>query len=195
MDWNRNTRVEAIRDALWCLIAFGLIACAATPLPDEKPAGMRVNTRAHEARQAATAAELEALHPARTERGIVFTFGDASFDLGRAELKEGAVRSLGDIAQFLHEHPERRVLIESFTDSNGSNASNIELSQSRADAVAMLLIQRGIDARRLAAIGFGARFPVANEIDAAGRERNRRVEVIVTRGADAIPYRVIPAAL
>ena len=192
-------RLGAIRDALWCLIAIGIVACAATPLPAplpvDKSAGIPVATRAHEARQALAAAQFEALHPARTARGLVLILGDASFDTGRAALTPGAIHSVEELAQFLHEYPERRVLIEAFTDSRGGDAYNIELSQSRADAVAMVLIHRGIDARRMGAIGFGARFPVANEANAAGQERNRRVEITVTHGDEAIPYRKFAVVL
>ena len=192
-----------IRDVLRWLIAFSIVACATTPLPTKKPEGapgarvapvVPIDTRAHEA-QLAAAARFEELHATRTARGIALTLAGAAFDRGGAQLKPDAIRTVDELAQFLAEHPERRVLIEAFTDSDGSNAYNIELSQSRADSVAMTLIHHGIDARRLAAIGFGERFPVAKDGSEAGRERNRRVEITVTRGAEAIPYRVITAAL
>jgi len=188
--------LDAIANALWSLTAFGIVAGAVTPLPADQAVRTPVETREHEARQAAamTEAQLEQLHPARTARGIVFTVGDTSFDVGRAALQGNAMRALDEIALFLRENPERRVLIEGFTDSHGSRTFNLELSQSRADAVAMALIQRGVEATRLGAVGLGARFPVASEIDERSRQRNRRVEVTVTRGAEAIPFRVFSAA-
>jgi outer membrane protein OmpA-like peptidoglycan-associated protein len=66
------------------------------------------------------------------------------FDTGRAELKPGSQRSLEQIAAFLNEHPQRNVQIEGFTD-NQADDYNLELSQRRADAVAMAIIRRGID--------------------------------------------------
>ena len=81
---------------------------------------------------------------------------------GKAQLKPGAERSLDQIAAFLNENPERRVQIEGFTDSQGTDEYNLELSQSRADAVAMAIIQRGIDAQRVRAMGYGEEFPVAS---------------------------------
>jgi len=188
--------LDAVANALWSLMAFGIVAGAVTPLPAEEGARAQVDSREHEAHQAAamTEVQLERLHPARTARGIVFTLVDASFDVGSAALKANAIRPLDEIALFLRQNPERHVLIEGFTDSHGSSTFNLELSQSRADAVAMALIQRGVEAPRLGAVGLGARFPVASEIDEHGRERNRRVEVTVTRGAEAIPFRVFSAA-
>ena len=80
-------------------------------------------------------AELDALQSDPTERGMVLTLGDVLFDTGRAELKPGATRNLDQLAQFLAEHPERRVQVDGFTDSVGTDEYNRELSQLRADAV------------------------------------------------------------
>ena len=80
-------------------------------------------------------AELDQLKATPTPRGMVMTLGDVLFDTGRAELKSGASRKLDQLAQFLSEHPDRRVQIDGFTDSVGTDAYNEELSQHRADAV------------------------------------------------------------
>ena len=93
------------------------------------------------------------------------------------------------IAAFLDENPERRVQIEGFTDSQGTDDYNLELSQSRADAVAMAIIQRGIDAQRVRALGYGEGFPVASNANAGSRQLNRRVEIIVSNGSAEIPGR------
>jgi outer membrane protein OmpA-like peptidoglycan-associated protein len=81
------------------------------------------------------------------------------------------------------------VQIEAFTDDQGTNDYNLELSQSRADTVAMAIIHRGIDAQRIRATGYGEGFPVAGNNDAGSRQLNRRVEVIVSNGGQAIPGR------
>jgi len=76
--------------------------------------------------------------------------------------------------------PERTVQIEGYTDSTGSDALNQSLSERRAEAVRVALIDRGIDMRRIAARGFGKSNPVANNDTAAGRQQNRRVEVVIS---------------
>jgi len=135
---------------------------------------------------------LEDLQAAQTPRGIVLTLNDALFDSGKAQLKSGARRSIDEIAAFLGENPGRRVQVEAFTDSDGTNDYNLELSQSRADAVAMAIIKRGIDAQRVRALGYGEEFPVAGNTSDGSRQRNRRVEIIVSNGDDAIPGRAVP---
>jgi outer membrane protein OmpA-like peptidoglycan-associated protein len=81
------------------------------------------------------------------------------------------------------------VQIEGFTDSQGGNDYNLELSQKRADAVAMAIIQRGIDAQRVRAMGYGEEFPKASNTDAGSRQLNRRVEIVVSNDERAIPGR------
>jgi outer membrane protein OmpA-like peptidoglycan-associated protein len=125
-------------------------------------------------------AELEALKATPTPRGLVMTLGgDVLFDTGRSELKSGAARRLDQLAQFLVEHPERRVQIDGFTDSIGSDAYNEDLSQRRADAVKSALLSRGVDAARIGTEGYGKAYPVANNNDSGGRQLNRRVEVVI----------------
>jgi outer membrane protein OmpA-like peptidoglycan-associated protein len=135
------------------------------------------------------AAELENLQASQTKRGIVLTLDDVLFDTGKAQLKSGADRSLDQIAAFLAENPERRVQIEGFTDAQGTDEYNLELSQRRADSVAMAIIRRGIDAQRVRAMGFGEEYPVASNDSAGSRQLNRRVEIIVSNDNAAIPSR------
>jgi outer membrane protein OmpA-like peptidoglycan-associated protein len=135
------------------------------------------------------AAELENLQASQTQRGIVLTLDDVLFDTGKAQLKPGADRSLDQIAAFLAENPERRVQIEGFTDAQGPEGYNLELSQSRADAVAMAIIKRGVDAQRVRAMGYGEEFPVASNNNPGSRQLNRRVEIIVSNDESAIPGR------
>ena len=139
------------------------------------------------------AAQLENMQAAQTPRGIVLTLDDVLFDTGKAQLKSGAARSIEQIAAFLKENPDRRVQVEGFTDSQGADEYNLELSQSRADAVAMAIIQRGIDAQRVRALGYGEGFPVASNSNAGSRQLNRRVEIIVSNGNSEIPGRAAGA--
>jgi outer membrane protein OmpA-like peptidoglycan-associated protein len=109
----------------------------------------------------------------------VLTLGDVLFDTGRAELNSGATRKLDQLAQFLAEHPDRRLQIDGFTDSVGTDSYNQELSHRRADAVKSALLTRGIDSARIGTQGYGKAFPVANNTDSGGRQLNRRVEVVI----------------
>ena len=131
------------------------------------------------ARAAKLQQELTALQAQQTERGMVLTLGDVLFDTGRAELKSGAFSTVDRLATFLRENPERRVAIEGHTDAVGSDTSNLSLSQRRADAVRAALVSRGIDGTRITAQGMGEAVPVASNDTAEGRQRNRRVEVII----------------
>ena len=124
-------------------------------------------------------AELDALKATSTPRGLVLTLGDVLFDTGRAELKSGSGRKLDQLAQFLVEHPARRVQIDGFTDSIGTDSFNEELSQRRANSVREALIARGIESSRIGTEGYGKSYPVANNADSGGRQLNRRVEVVI----------------
>jgi outer membrane protein OmpA-like peptidoglycan-associated protein len=124
-------------------------------------------------------AELDQLKATPTPRGLVITLGDVLFDTGRSELNSGSARKLDQLAQFLTEHPERRVQIDGFTDSIGTESYNLDLSQRRAAAVKSSLITRGIDPSRIGSQGYGKSFPVAGNTDSGGRQLNRRVEVVI----------------
>jgi len=128
---------------------------------------------------AALQAEVDALKAKPTDRGLVLTLGDVLFDSGQATLTPGAARNLDGLVQFLTEHPDRRVEIDGYTDSVGSDAFNQDLSQRRADAVKASLVARGIDPTRIVTEGFGKEYALASNADAAGRQRNRRVEVVI----------------
>lgn len=108
------------------------------------------------------------------------------FDAGSATLSRAAAGMLAEVADYLN-GTSGPVTIEGFTDnvpSSGRYASNWELSGARAAAVARALTERGVDRRRLAAVGYGDNHPLATNATAEGRARNRRVNVVVARGSD-----------
>jgi outer membrane protein OmpA-like peptidoglycan-associated protein len=123
--------------------------------------------------------ELSELKAKQTEKGIVLTLGDILFETGKAHLLPGAVRSIDILADFLKKYQKRHVLIEGFTDSFGTETYNLGLSQQRADAVRDALGVRGIVAERITARGYGEQFPIASNKTSAGRQQNRRVEIII----------------
>ncbi len=127
---------------------------------------------------AATQQQLQDLQAKQTNRGMVLTLGDVLFDTGKATLKPGADLRLDRLAAFLQNNPNERVMIEGYTDSTGSEDFNQELSQRRAEAVSGALASRGIPASRIQAVGRGEAFPVATNSTQAGRQQNRRVEVV-----------------
>lgn len=124
--------------------------------------------------------ELNELNAKKTERGMVITLGDVLFDTNKSQLKPGGTRSLEKLASFFKEYPERKALIEGFTDSTGDENHNQQLSEQRANAVRAALLNMGVSADRLATRGYGESFPVAGNDTAAGRQLNRRVEIILS---------------
>jgi outer membrane protein OmpA-like peptidoglycan-associated protein len=144
---------------------------------ESQAAAMQERNRATELKQQMSElnAKLE-----ETNRGLVLTLGDVLFDFNQTTLGPGASRQLSPLARFLRENPERAVLIEGHTDSSGSDRYNQELSQRRADAVKDLLVQSGISPDRISTRGLGETLPLVSNDSAAGRQQNRRVEVIIS---------------
>jgi outer membrane protein OmpA-like peptidoglycan-associated protein len=124
-------------------------------------------------------ARLAELQTRQTERGLIVTLGDVLFEVDRAELKPGSARSLSELVAVLSENPGATVAIEGHTDSTGSREHNLTLSQRRAETVRSFLIAQGIEASRITAKGMGPDYPVASNNDGAGRQQNRRVELVI----------------
>jgi len=122
------------------------------------------------------------LNARASDRGMVVVLDDKRFDTGRSQLRADGLRSVDKLVDFLNLSPLRKVTVEGFTDSTGSEASNEGLSSRRADTVRSVLLQRGVGAERVAAFGYGEAFPVATNDTAAGRRLNRRVEIILSDG-------------
>ncbi|MDP3608952.1 MAG: OmpA family protein [Methylophilus sp.] len=123
--------------------------------------------------------QIEELNAKPTERGLVVTLGDVLFDTDKSALKSGAATNLAKLATFLNQYQDRSVIIEGHTDSVGNDDYNLGLSQRRADAVKMWLMNQGINSGRLVTTGKGETTPVAGNDNASGRQLNRRVEVII----------------
>lgn len=139
----------------------------------------QVELEAERARAAELERQLAALQAEETERGYVMTLGDILFDVDRAELKPGGMQEVNRLAEFMREFENRNVVIEGHTDSTGEPSYNLQLSERRARTVQDLLIRQGIAPSRIAAGGYGERYPVASNDSSAGRQQNRRVEVVI----------------
>jgi len=143
---------------------------------------------AEEARREAEAAtererklrqELADLQARETERGLILTLGDVLFDVDQATLKAGSMQKLFRLVTFLRDEPTRGVLVEGHTDSTGSEAYNLSLSERRAQAVRSFLVEGGVEASRVLARGYGKGYPIAGNDTAGGRQLNRRVEIVI----------------
>ncbi|HEX9172497.1 MAG TPA: OmpA family protein [Telluria sp.] len=146
-------------------------------------------TRQLQARAAQMEVILVELQAKKTDRGMVITIGDVLFATNQAELTPGGMSTLRKLADVMGQNPGRTVLVEGFTDSTGSSAHNQELSQRRANAVAMALASMGVPRERIAMRAYGEAFPVAANDSATNRQLNRRVEIVLSNEGASIPPR------
>lgn len=142
-----------------------------------------------DARDAQISRLQESLKAKPSPRGTVVTFGDVLFQTGRADLAPSANHDVNRLAAFLRDNPKRQLIVEGYTDSTGSDATNQALSLSRAESVKRALIRQGVDAGRIATNGYGKDFPIADNGNASSRAMNRRVEVTVSNNAEAVAPR------
>lgn len=115
-----------------------------------------------------------------TDRGLVVNMGDVLFDTGKADLRSEAREALAKLSGIVLNYPSLRLAIGGYTDSTGPAEFNQTLSEKRADAVRDYLVSQGLDAGTLSAQGFGMNNPVADNSTAQGRQKNRRVEIVVS---------------
>jgi outer membrane protein OmpA-like peptidoglycan-associated protein len=120
------------------------------------------------------------LETRETARGLIINLSDVLFDVDKATLKPGAREKLARIAGVLASHPDLKIEIEGHADSTGSEEYNQALSERRAQSVRAYFNQQGVTTPIVAAVGFGETRPVATNGTAAGRQQNRRVEIIVS---------------
>lgn len=133
-----------------------------------------------EARARQLEAQLKDLEAKKTDRGMVITLGDVLFDTNEARLKSGGIRNVQRLADFFKQYPQRTVMIEGFTDSTGTSSRNQALSDERAQSVRVALLGMGMSGDRIASRGYGEAYPAASNDTAAGRQSNRRVEIVVS---------------
>jgi len=115
-----------------------------------------------------------------TARGLIVSMPDVLFDTGKADLKPTTRERLAKVAGILLAYPDIRVEVDGYTDSTGSLELNERLSQQRAESVRSYLASQGVNQSSITTQGFGPDNPVASNGTAAGRQQNRRVELVVT---------------
>src|SRR6201993_3565001 len=115
-----------------------------------------------------------------TPRGLVVNMGDVLFDFGKYNLRSEAREKLAKLSGIILAHPGLKLAVEGHTDSVGSDESNQKLSQQRADTVRSYLIEQGLQDASVLSMGFGKTSPVADNDTPAGRQKNRRVEIVVS---------------
>jgi outer membrane protein OmpA-like peptidoglycan-associated protein len=131
--------------------------------------------------------QLSELKAQQTNRGnVMLTVPDVMFATNQATLAPGAMLAIDKPGDILKQNPNEKVYIEGHTDNTGSAQYNQQLSTARANAVREALIQQGVSPDRITAQGLGESFPVATNETQAGRQMNRRVDIVITGGARAM---------
>jgi outer membrane protein OmpA-like peptidoglycan-associated protein len=120
------------------------------------------------------------LQTRESARGLIVNMSDVLFDSGKATLRPGAREKLAKVAGIVLAYPGLSLEVEGHTDSVGAADYNLDLSERRANTVRAFLSQQGVSAASIVARGFGKEQPVATNGTAAGRQQNRRVELIVS---------------
>ena len=115
-----------------------------------------------------------------TARGLIVNMSDVLFDTARYTLKPGAREKLAKVSGIILGHPGLKIAVEGHTDSVGGDEYNMKLSDNRAGAVRDFLVAQGVPAASVTSQGFGKTMPVADNGSAAGRQQNRRVELVVS---------------
>jgi len=115
-----------------------------------------------------------------TPRGLVVNMADVLFDTGKYNLRPEAREKLAKLSGIVLAHPGLHLAVEGHTDSTGSDEFNMKLSQQRADAVRDYLVSQSLASDTLTSQGFGKANPVTDNSTSAGRQKNRRVEIIVS---------------
>ncbi len=120
-------------------------------------------------------------------RGLIVSMSDVLFDTGKYSLKPGAREKLAKVAGILLAYPGLNIEVGGYTDNVGGDEMNQTLSENRARSVRDYLVQQGVLTNSVSARGFGNTLPVASNDNSAGRQQNRRVELLVSGEAIGSP--------
>ena len=189
-----KAQAEALQEAQQRAEADVAAARAAAASAEAEAAAKAANAQAQAAKKAAANAvqEKEALRArlleqfnrvlptTDTPRGLVLNMGDVLFNVGKADLLPPAQLALARLSGILSNYPSLHLSIEGYTDSTGAADFNQKLSEKRADSVQTYLAAQGIPTDSMTATGLGPADPVADNSTAAGRQKNRRVEIVIS---------------
>ena len=128
-------------------------------------------------------------------RGLIVSMSDVLFDTGKYSLKPGAREKLAKVAGILLAYPGLNIEVGGYTDNVGGDAMNQTLSENRAGSVRDYLVQEGVATSSVSAKGFGNTLPVATNDNSAGRQQNRRVELLVSGDAIGTPVNATTGSL
>ena len=128
-------------------------------------------------------------------RGLIVSMSDVLFDTGKYSLKPGAREKLAKVAGILLAYPGLNIEVGGYTDNVGGDAMNQTLSENRAGSVRDYLVQEGVATSSVSAKGFGNTLPVASNDNSAGRQQNRRVELLVSGDAIGTPVNATTGSL
>ena len=128
-------------------------------------------------------------------RGLIVSMSDVLFDTGKYSLKPGAREKLAKVAGILLAYPGLNIEVGGYTDNVGGDAMNQTLSENRAGSVRDYLVQQGVATNSVSAKGFGNTLPVSSNDNSAGRQQNRRVELLVSGDAIGSPVNATTGSL
>jgi outer membrane protein OmpA-like peptidoglycan-associated protein len=168
----------------------------------------KLSVQADQAREAAARAQQEQaelrrrlviqfnqiLETRESARGLIVNMSDVLFDTAQYTLKPGAREKLAKVSGIILAHPGLKIAIEGHTDNIGGEEYNVKLSENRANAVRSYLVSQGLNSGIVTAQGFGKNRPVADNGTAAGRQQNRRVEMVVSGEMLGSPVDASPSA-
>jgi outer membrane protein OmpA-like peptidoglycan-associated protein len=142
------------------------------------------------------AAQLNSILQTRdSARGLIVSMSDVLFDSGKYSLKPGAREKLAKVAGILLAYPSLNIEVGGYTDNVGGDAMNQTLSENRAGSVRDYLVQQGVATNSVSSKGFGSTLPVSSNDNAAGRQQNRRVELLVSGEAIGVPVNATTGSL
>jgi outer membrane protein OmpA-like peptidoglycan-associated protein len=130
-----------------------------------------------------------------TARGLIVSMSDVLFDSGKYSLKTGAREKLSKVAGILLAYPGLNIEVGGYTDNVGGDAMNQTLSENRAGSVREYLVQQGVSSNSVSSRGFGNSLPVSSNGNSAGRQQNRRVELLVSGEAIGKPLNTTTGSL
>jgi outer membrane protein OmpA-like peptidoglycan-associated protein len=136
--------------------------------------------RQEEARNKLNALQSKLIQVTQDARGIILSMSDILFAVNKADLTPDLQQNLAKIAGILTVYKESKIIVEGHTDNTGSAEHNQKLSETRANNVRNYLIKMGLEKNRLRAVGYGLTKPVANNSTAEGRQKNRRVDIVIS---------------